>query len=194
MKKIHQFNQDAVVRGVNLILYGLDVDKTNENFLDTPKRVAKSLKEICRGLYEKEAIVDNFTKAVFRSKNDEMVVMDKIDCYGMCPHHLLPVEITASVAYVPNGKVVGLSKLVRLTEVIFAQPVLQEDGTVEVADLLMKRLDAQGSAVYVCGKHLCMACRGVKKTNAVTITSALRGCFKNDAKTRDEFFSLVRGK
>lgn len=193
MKKVHQFSYDHVVKGVNLILYGLDVDKSNENFLDTPKRVAKGLKEICRGLYEKEAVVENFTKAVFKSKNDEMVVMKDIDCYGMCPHHLLPVEVTASIAYVPNGKVVGLSKLVRLTEIIFAQPVLQEDATVEIADLLMKKLDAQGSAVHISGKHLCMACRGVKKTNAVTVTSAVRGCFKNDGKTRDEFFSLVRG-
>lgn len=193
MKKNHQFNDDAVVRGVNLILYGLDVDKTNENFRDTPKRVSKGFREICRGLYEKEAIVNNFTKAVFKSKNDEMVIMHNIDCYGMCPHHLLPVEITASVAYVPNGKVVGLSKLVRLTEIICAQPVLQEDAVVEIADLLMRKLEAQGSAVYMSGKHLCMACRGVRKTNTTTVTSALRGCFKNDAKTREEFFSIVKG-
>lgn len=193
MKKIHQFNQDAVIRGVNLILYGLDVDKTNENFKDTPKRVAKAFKEICRGLYEKEEVLESFTKAVFNSKNDEMIVMKHIDTFSLCPHHLLPVKINASVAYVPNGKVVGISKLVRLTEIICAQPVLQEDCVVEIADILMKKLNAQGSAVYIEGQHGCMSCRGVRKPNAITVTSALRGCFKNDAKTREEFMSIVRG-
>lgn len=185
---------DSVIKGVHLILYGLDVDKSNENFLDTPKRVAKGFREICRGLYEKEAIIDNFTKAVFKSKNDEMVVMRGIETHSICPHHLLPVKIDASVAYIPKGKVVGLSKLVRLTEIICAQPVLQEDVVVEIADLLMKKLEAQGSAVYIEGQHGCMGCRGVKKPNAVTVTSALRGCFKTDAKTREEFMSIVRSK
>lgn len=189
-----QFNHDDVVRGVNLILNGLGVNKEDENFKDTPNRVAKGFREICRGLYEKEAVLESFTKAVFKSENDEMIVMKNISTHGLCPHHLLPVKINASVAYIPRGKVVGLSKLVRLTEIISAQPVLQEDIVVEIADVLMKKLNAEGSAVYIEGKHGCMACRGVHKPDAITVTSALRGCFKNDAKARAEFFSIVKDR
>lgn len=187
-----KFNDQLVIEGVTKILEGMDVDLRNENFADTPKRVMKGFREICKGLYEKDAALDSFTKAIFSSNNDEMVVMKNIEVSSICPHHLLPVMVTASVAYIPKGKVVGLSKLVRITEMICAQLVLQEDATTEIADVLMDKLGAEGSAVYIQGLHGCMMHRGVKKSNAVTITSALRGAFKEDAKTRSEFFDLVR--
>ena len=192
--KLGEFNEQVVRTGVKFILQGLGLNLEDQNLVDTPARVSRGYREICRGLYDQEKVLNSFQKAIFDSKNDEMVIMKGIQVFSLCPHHLLPVKIDATVAYIPKGKVVGLSKLARIVEIVFAQPALQEDATVMIADILMDKLSADGAGVYVVGEHMCMQCRGVKKTEAVTITSAVRGSFKDDAKTRDEFLSIVRGR
>ena len=188
-----EFNDIEVENAIkHLLKRGLGVDINDPNFKETPERVARSFREMCRGLYDKEVHIESFKNAIFPSKNNEMIVMKNIDTYSLCPHHLLPVKINACVGYIPNGRVVGLSKLARLTEVVSCQPILQEDLTVEIVDFLMQMLEPEGAAAFIEGYHSCMGCRGVKKPNAVTVTSAVRGVFMDDPSCRHEFLELVR--
>ncbi|MCG3177843.1 MAG: GTP cyclohydrolase 1 [Phycisphaerae bacterium] len=174
---------------VRTILLAVGEDPGREGLLDTPKRVAKMYCELFGGLHEDPAQV--LGEAVFTVKYDEMVVLRDIPFHSMCEHHLLPFTGKAHVAYLPNDKVVGVSKLARVVEVFARRPQIQEQLTTQVADLLMDKLNPKGVAVVLEATHTCMTIRGVKKPGSLMVTSALRGLFKSDPATRAEVMNLL---
>ncbi len=160
-----------------------------EGLLDTPKRVKKAYEFIFGG-YKQDA-KEILESALFTSSNDEMVLIKDIEFYSTCEHHLLPIIGRAHVAYIPNGKVVGLSKIPRVVDVFARRMQIQEQLTEQIADAIMETIDPKGVAVVLQARHMCMEMRGVEKINSTTTSSALRGLFKKDEKTRAEFFSLI---
>lgn len=177
--------EDNVIR----LLQFVGEDPTREGLRDTPGRVARAWKSwTCGYGQDPKALLRTFEEG---SKYDEMVVVKDIPFYSHCEHHLAPFFGTASIAYVPNGRIVGLSKLPRLLEVYARRLQVQERLTQQVADALMDTLQPRGAAVRVVARHLCMESRGVCKAGSETVTNALRGVFFDDAKTRGEFLQLV---
>ncbi|MEO8192807.1 MAG: GTP cyclohydrolase I FolE [Gemmatimonadales bacterium] len=170
-----------------LELLGEDPDR--EGLLRTPVRVAKSLKWLTRG-YERDArqVIGD---ALFEETHANMVMVRDIELYSMCEHHMLPFYGRAHVAYIPNGMIVGLSKLPRVVDVYSQRLQVQERLTEQIAEALCEVLDPLGVGVVIEAYHLCMMMRGVQKQNSKTITSALRGVFRDDPKTRDEFLRLA---
>ncbi len=166
---------------------GEDVDR--EGLLKTPQRVLKAY-EFMYGGY-KEDPQEILNSAMFESSNDEMVLIKDIEFYSTCEHHLLPIIGRAHVAYIPDGKVVGLSKIPRVVDVFARRMQIQEQLTEQIADALMKSIAPKGVAVVLQARHMCMEMRGVEKINSTTTSSALRGLFKKDEKTRMEFFNLI---
>lgn len=181
---------ERIEQAVRSILLAIGEDPDREGMRDTPARIARMYGEIFAGLYEDPARHLNVT---FSEGHDEMVVLRDIPFYSTCEHHLVPFHGLAHVGYVPNGQVVGLSKLARVVETLAKRPQLQERLTSQVADVIMDALDPDGVAVVVEAEHLCLTMRGVKKAGARMITSAVRGSFKRSAVTRSEFLMLVRG-
>jgi len=177
---------DKILEGIGLL--GFDVH--DENFADTAKRAAKGLHELIHDQKQVRADIDALLAKTFPAKYTEMVISKHNTCFGMCPHHLLPVIYRISMAYIPTEKVLGLSKLSRLARLIARAPRLQEDLTHELADILHEHLASQGSAVYIEGLHMCMAARGVGAHEARLVTSGVRGVFLELA-TREEFIKLV---
>ncbi len=177
---------DKILQGIGLL--GFDVH--DENFADTAKRAAKGLHELIHDQKQVRADVDALLAKTFPAKYTEMVISKHNTCFGMCPHHLLPVIYRISMAYIPTEKVLGLSKLSRLARLIARAPRLQEDLTHELADILFENMASQGSAVYIEGLHMCMAARGVGAHEARLVTSGVRGVFLELA-TREEFIKLV---
>jgi GTP cyclohydrolase I len=167
--------------------------KTSEdpNFTDTAERAAKAAQDLVRPVSEVNAELDDLVGKTFPARYDQMVISKHNICFGMCPHHLLPVVYRVSLAYLPRDRVVGISKLSRLIRLMARRPVLQEELTHELAELLHKRLDSRGSAVYCEGLHMCMAARGVEAHEARLVTSAVRGVFVDQPATRQEFLDLV---
>jgi GTP cyclohydrolase I len=164
---------------------------TDDNFRETPARAAKALLDLVKPLAEIEAELDELLARTFPARYDEMVISKHNICFGMCPHHLLPVIYRVSVAYLPGPRVLGISKLSRLVHLLARRPVLQEDLTHELATILCERLETRGSAAYVEGLHLCMAARGIESHEARVVTSAVRGLFREQPATRQEFLDLV---
>lgn len=164
-------------------------DPNREGLLDTPERVRKSFEFIYGGY--KENPDDILKKALFTSSNDEMVLVKDIEFYSTCEHHLLPIIGRVHVAYIPDGKVVGLSKIPRVVNVFARRMQIQEQLTEQIADAIMNAIEPKGVAVVIQARHMCMEMRGVEKINSTTTSSALRGLFKKDEKTRSEFFSLI---
>jgi len=164
-------------------------DPNREGLLETPKRVRKAFEFIYGGY--KEDPTEILKKALFTSSNDEMVLIKDIEFYSTCEHHLLPIIGRVHVAYIPNGKVVGLSKIPRVVNVFARRMQIQEQLTEQIADAIMDTIAPKGVAVVVQARHMCMEMRGVEKINSTTTSSALRGLFKKDEKTRAEFFSLI---
>jgi GTP cyclohydrolase IA len=160
-----------------------------EGLLDTPSRVRKAYEFIYSGY--KEDPKEILGKALFTSTNDEMVLIKDIEFYSTCEHHLLPIIGRVHVAYIPDGKVVGLSKIPRVVNVFARRMQIQEQLTEQIADAIMDTIAPKGVAVVVVARHMCMEMRGVEKINSTTTSSALRGLFKRDEKTRSEFFSLI---
>lgn len=160
-----------------------------DGLLKTPERVAKSLRWLTRGYHER--VEDVINDAVFEEQHEGMVVVRDIELYSMCEHHMLPFFGKAHVAYIPNGRIIGLSKLPRIVEVFARRLQVQERLTEEVAQALMDVLQPHGVGVVIEAQHLCMMMRGVEKQNSATVTSALRGQFKDCSMTREEFFRLV---
>jgi len=181
---------DRIRRAVREILIAVGEDPDREGLLETPDRVARMYAEIFRGLREDPSI---HLKKVFTQKYDELVLIKDIRFESTCEHHLLPFIGTAHVAYIPNGKVVGLSKIPRVIDVLSKRPQLQERLTEEVADLLMSQLGAKGVAVVMEATHTCMTIRGVHKPGSGFVTSALRGACKDRSATRAEVLSLIYG-
>ncbi len=164
-------------------------DASREGLLDTPKRVRKAYEFIYGGY--KEDPEEILSSALFTSSNDEMVLIKDIEFYSTCEHHLLPIIGRVHVAYIPDGKVVGLSKIPRVVNVFARRMQIQEQLTEQIADAIMDTITPKGVAVVVQARHMCMEMRGVEKINSTTTSSALRGLFKKDEKTRAEFFSLI---
>ena len=181
-------NQAKIVTAVRMILEAIGEDPDREGLRDTPKRVAKMYSDLFQGLYKDPR--DHLT-VLFDEQHDEMVLVKDVPFYSMCEHHLLPFHGKAHVAYLPRGKVVGLSKIIRVVEAFARRPQVQERLTSQIADLLMEELDAHGVAAVVEASHTCMTMRGVKKPGSNVVTSAMRGIFKTSEASRSEFMSLV---
>ena len=176
---------------VRLMLSHLGEDPGRDGLLRTPARVAKSLRWLTRG-YGK-SVDDVVGDAVFEEEHQSMVLVRDIEVYSLCEHHMLPFFGKAHIAYYPDGRIIGLSKLPRIVDVFARRLQVQERMTDQIADALMTVLEPMGVGVVVEAYHLCMMMRGVQKQNSKTVTSALRGIFRDDAKTRDEFLRLVHG-
>jgi GTP cyclohydrolase IA len=179
--------------GYDKILEGLarlGFDVTDPNFVDTARRAAKGLHELVHDQKQVKQQVEQLLAKTFPAKYTEMVISKHNTCFGVCPHHLLPVIYRISMAYIPTERVLGLSKLSRLARMVARAPRLQEDLTHELADILHVQLQSQGSAVYIEGLHMCMAARGVGAHEARLVTSGVRGVFLELA-TREEFIKLV---
>jgi GTP cyclohydrolase I len=169
----------------------LGEDPSREGLLKTPSRVAKSMAWLTRGYgLSAEGVIGD---ALFAESHAQMVMVRDIELYSLCEHHLLPFFGKAHIAYIPDGHIVGLSKLPRVVEVFARRLQVQERLTEQVADALERVLAPRGVGVVIEAQHLCMMMRGVEKQNSMTITSALRGSFRDDAKTRDEFLRLAHG-
>lgn len=181
---------DRIRRAVREILYAVGEDPDREGLLDTPDRVARMYAEVFQGLHLDPRI---HLEKRFTQKYDEMLLIKDIRFESFCEHHLLPFVGVAHVAYIPNGRVVGLSKIPRVIDVLAKRPQMQERLTEEVADLLVSELDAKGVAVVVEATHSCMTIRGVHKPNSSFVTSAMRGAFKERLATRSEVMSLIFG-
>lgn len=175
---------------VETLLLKMGEDPKREGLLDTPARVEKSLKYLTSG-YAMNAgeLIKN---AIFNETCDEMVIVKDIDIFSLCEHHMLPFYGKAHVAYIPSGKIIGLSKIPRIIEVFARRLQVQERLTGQIAHALQDGLKPRGVAVVIEALHLCMAMRGVEKQNSVTVTSSMLGGFKNDPRTRQEFLSLIR--
>jgi GTP cyclohydrolase I len=175
---------------IRRLLSELGENPDREGLVDTPKRVEKSLKFLTSGYgVDVNAVING---ALFSVEYNEMVIVRDIDFYSLCEHHMLPFFGKAHVAYIPNGKVVGLSKIPRLVDVFARRLQVQERLTSQIAECLSDAIAPLGVAVVMEATHLCKAMRGVEKQNSVTVTSAMRGCFKDDARTRQEFLQLIK--
>jgi GTP cyclohydrolase I len=163
----------------------------DDNFRDTAPRAARALMELVLPVPEIDQAVEDLVARCFTAKYDEMVISKHNVCFGLCPHHLLPVIYRVSVAYLPSDKVIGISKLSRLVRLLAKRPVLQEQLTQDLADVLHARMGSRGSAAYAEGLHLCMAARGTEAHEARVVTSAVRGVFRDHPATRQEFLDLV---
>ena len=181
-------NQDKIKAGMKLILEGIGEDITREGLLETPDRVARMYEEVFGGLTQDAAIHLN---KVFNVDHNEMVIEKDISFHSMCEHHILPFYGKVHLAYIPNGKVVGLSKLARTVEVFARRPQLQEQLTSQIADALMEHLSAQGAVVLIEAEHMCMTMRGVKKPGSKTVTIVKRGLFEADLEKLTEFLVLI---
>lgn len=181
----------AIEQAVRQILIAVGEDPAREGLVDTPRRVARMYQELFGGLYED---ADKHLKVGFTEKYDEMVVLRDISFFSMCEHHLLPFIGKAHIAYLPRGKVIGVSKLARTVEVFARRPQLQERLTSQIADELMEQLEPQGVAVLLEAEHTCMTIRGVKKPGSKMVTSAIRGLFKTNLATRTEAINLMTGR
>lgn len=181
--------QDEFEKAVKTMLEILGENPTREGLLKTPKRVFKAYEFMMQGYAQdpKEVLND----ALFDSSNNEMVLVRDIEFYSICEHHMLPFIGRAHVAYIPNGKVVGLSKIARMVNIFARRLQIQEQMTEQIAAAIQSVIKPLGVGVVLQARHMCMEMRGVEKINAMTTTSALRGSFINDAKTRKEFFSLI---
>jgi len=188
--KIDQENLEALEEAYRNLLEAIGEDREREGLRRTPIRAARALEFLTQGY--RQNLDDIINEAIFDSDASEIVLVKDIELYSLCEHHLLPFIGRAHVAYIPNGKVIGLSKLARIVDVFARRLQIQENLTTQIAESLMSCLEPSGVAVVVEAKHLCMMMRGVEKQNSVMKTSCLLGVFKEDARTRSEFLSLLK--
>ncbi len=185
-------SKQKLEEAVKIILTLIGEDPNREGLARTPQRVAKAWDFLTCGY--KQDVKKVLNDAVFKEKYDEMVIVKDIDFFSLCEHHMLPFYGKAHVAYIPNGKILGLSKLPRLVEVFSRRLQVQERMTQQIADTLFKTLEPDGVAVVIEARHLCMMMRGVEKQNSVATTSAMLGSFREDERTRNEFLKLISNK
>jgi GTP cyclohydrolase IA len=185
-------DEAALAKLVRGQLKALGEDPAREGLKKTPERVARALKFLTSGYRADLGQLVN--RAVFREDTSEMIVVRDIELYSMCEHHLLPFFGKAHVAYLPNGRIIGLSKIPRLVDAFARRLQVQERLTQQIAGALQDALEPQGVGVVIEARHLCMMMRGVEKQNSSATTSAMLGLFRSDAKTRHEFLELVRGR
>ena len=181
--------QQEFETAITKVLELLGEDPKREGLLKTPNRVAKALQFLTEGYGQDPKEILN--QALFTSSNDEMVLVRDIEFYSMCEHHMLPIIGRAHVAYIPDGKVVGLSKIPRIVNVFARRLQIQEQMTEQIADAILETIKPKGVAVVLHARHMCMEMRGVQKINSTTVSSALRGLFKRDERTRSEFYNLI---
>lgn len=181
-------DKEKIIHGVKLILEGIGEDINREGLLETPDRIARMYEEIFSGI-NREANIE--LEKTFTVESDDLVIEKDITYFSMCEHHLVPFYGKAHLAYIPNGRVAGLSKLARTVEVYTKKPQIQERLTKEIADALMKYLDAKGVMVIIEGEHMCMTMRGVKKPGTKTITTTYRGCFNDNESLKNEVYRML---
>lgn len=181
-------DKEKIMRGMKLILEGMGEDVNRPGLMETPQRIARMYEEIFAGM-EQDASVP--LSKTFPVENNEMVIEKDITFYSMCEHHFMPFYGKAHVAYIPNGKVVGLSKLARTVEIFAKRPQIQEQMTTQIVDAIMEELKPQGAMVMLEAEHMCMTMRGVKKPGSKTVTFAARGVFETDKMYQDRFFQLT---
>lgn len=175
---------EAIIRGVG-------EDPAREGLRDTPERAAKAMQFITRGYQQSlDEVVNN---AIFESDNDQMILVKDIELYSLCEHHLLPFIGKCHVAYIPTGKVIGLSKIARIVDMYARRLQIQENLTKQIADSLMQTIQPSGVGVIIEAQHLCMMMRGVEKQNSMMTTSMMLGSFRHHDRTRSEFLRLVKG-
>lgn len=183
-------DKKKIEKAVKMILEAIGEDTKRKDLIGTPKRVAEMYEEIFSGIKmdpEKELEV------LFDKEHHEIVLLKDVPLYSVCEHHLIPFMGRVHVAYIPKGnRVTGLSKLVRVVDILAKRPQVQEKLTTEIADILMKKLNPLGVLIVIEAEHLCMSMRGVKKSGIMTVTSAVRGIFKENQKTRAEALSLIK--
>lgn len=182
-------DKEKILQGARLILEGIGEDINREGLLETPDRIVRMYQEIFSGIGKdaKEELSKTFSV-----EGNDLVLEKDITFYSMCEHHLVPFYGKAHIAYIPNGKVAGLSKLARCVEVYAKKPQLQERLTTEIADAIIKYLDAKGAMVVIEAEHMCMTMRGVKKPGTRTVTTTYRGCFKEDYELRREVMEFLK--
>ena len=183
-------DQERVARAVREILEAIGEDATREGLRETPRRIAEMYEELFAGLHQdpREVLTTGFQES-----HREMVILKNIPFYSLCEHHFLPFHGRAHVGYVPEGRIVGASKIARAVDILARRPQLQERLTGQIADAIMEGLSPDGVAVVIEAEHLCMTMRGVQKPGTTLVTSAIRGGFRRRAVTRAEFLALVRG-
>lgn len=183
-------DKKKIESAVQMLLEGIGEDPSREGLVETPARIARMYEEIFAGMNEDAA---DHLKKTFTSGNTGIVLEKDITFYSMCEHHMLPFYGKAHVAYIPNGKVVGLSKLARTVDVFAKRLQLQEQMTDQIADALMEDLGVAGAMVMTEAEHMCMTMRGIKKPGSQTVSIAVRGKFEEDEKLRETFFEMLRG-
>jgi GTP cyclohydrolase I len=183
---------DVIEAQVKLLLEEIGEDPQREGLLKTPRRVANTYDFLTRGY--REDIKKVINGAVFEEKYDEMVIVKDIDFFSLCEHHMLPFFGKVHIAYIPDGKIVGLSKIPRIVDIFARRLQVQERMTQEIADTIDKYLQPRGIGVVSEARHMCMMMRGVEKQNSVATASAMHGIFKEDARTRSEFLNLISFK
>lgn len=181
-------NEEKIKQGVRLLLEGIGEDINREGLVKTPDRIARMYEEICGGMEEDAAV---HLKKVFHVDNSEMVIEKDITFYSTCEHHMLPFYGKVHIAYIPDGKVVGLSKLARTVEVFARRLQIQEQLTGQIADALMDNIQPKGVIVMVEAEHMCMTMRGIKKPGSQTVTLARRGTFDTDPELEERFFRML---
>ncbi|MBD3792059.1 MAG: GTP cyclohydrolase I FolE [Campylobacterales bacterium] len=188
-RKSSMNRQEEFEQAITKVLELVGEDPKREGLIKTPARVAKALDFLTEGYHQDPKEI--LSQALFTSSNDEMVLVRDIEFYSMCEHHILPIIGRAHVAYIPDGKVVGLSKIPRIVNVFARRLQIQEQMTEQIADAISETINPKGVAVVLHARHMCMEMRGVEKINSTTVSSALRGLFKSDERTRNEFYNLI---
>lgn len=183
--------EDNLVSAFESVLQDLGEDPNREGLQRTPKRIAKALRFLTQGYQQN--IDDIVNGALFTEDTDEMVTMRNIEIYSLCEHHLLPFFGKCHVAYIPNRKIIGISKIARIVDVFARRLQVQERLTKQIAETMQRVLEPKGVAVVVEAEHLCMQMRGVQKQNSCVVTSSMLGAFRNRRETREEFMTLIKG-
>jgi GTP cyclohydrolase I len=178
-----------VEQAVRLLLEGIGEDVNREGLKDTPNRIARMYEEIYSGMDEDASV---HLSKTFSVEKNEIVLLKDITFYSTCEHHLMPFYVKAHIAYMPDGQVVGLSKLARTVETYARRPQIQEQMTTQIADAIMEYLKPQGVMVMVEAEHMCMTMRGVEKPGSQTVTMAIRGCFETQPRLQQYFFEMIR--
>ncbi len=189
-KPVNNTSLNTMEHSYRDIISAIGEDLSRPGLVDTPLRAAKAMQFLTRG-YEQDVdkVINN---ALFPSSSEEMVIVKNIELYSMCEHHMLPFIGKCHVAYLPNGKVLGLSKIARIVDMYARRLQIQENLTKEIAEVIIQKTDAAGAAVIIEAQHMCMMMRGVEKQNSVMTTSCMLGAFRNSQNTRNEFLSLIR--
>ncbi|HKM22763.1 MAG TPA: GTP cyclohydrolase I FolE [Lachnospiraceae bacterium] len=184
-------DKEKIEQAVKLLLEGIGEDVTREGLIDTPGRIARMYEEIYSGMDKSAA---KHLQKTFHVDNNEMIVERDITFYSTCEHHLMPFYGKAHIAYIPDGEVVGISKLARTVEVYAKRPQIQEKLTTQIADALMEYLKPKGVMVMLEAEHMCMTMRGIKKPGSQTVTMVTRGIFEHNAELKNTFFSMITRK